>query len=189
MLEHTFDNHISGESRTCIIKPLHLDQLDLLMDFQNIQFIKIQNKDTYKPFTREECSFLFENGFFEGVFWNGELVYFLGCLYPADDNLGIDLKLPLSQLSHVAHLEAGIARDDFRGFGIHQYMISHCLGILEQDGRTNYVCCTVSPFNLASLKPLLNAGMEIAMLKEKYGAMIRYILLKQLNHSTPTKHL
>lgn len=181
MKEHifTFQNRKTGASISCSIQRIGLEQLDALMEFQQQLYTAIPNKDTYKPLARDEYIFMIEHGFLEGVYWQEQLIYFLGCLYPSDDNLGIDLQLPKSEWEHVAHLEAGMTHPDFRNFGIHSYMISHCLQLLQTDGRTHWVCCTVSPLNLPSLKALLHAGMEIAMVKEKYGGLLRYIMLKK----------
>lgn len=52
------------------------------------------------------------------------------------------------------------------------------LPLLERQFR--FVCATVAPGNLASLKDKLAQGMEIHALKEKYGDWLRYILVKDL---------
>ena len=49
-----------------------------------------------------------------------------------------------------------------------------------QDGKTKYVCSTVSPRNTPSLKALQSAGLECMMEKEKYGGKLRCIMLKKI---------
>lgn len=50
----------------------------------------------------------------------------------------------------------------------------------KEDSKYDYVCCTVAPFNIPSLKDKFAQGMEIAALKEKYGGSMRYVFVKEL---------
>jgi hypothetical protein len=56
--------------------------------------------------------------------------------------------------------------------------------IMDELGRENhhfrYICCTVAPFNIPSLKDKFAQGMQIAALKDKYGGSLRYIFVKDL---------
>ena len=52
--------------------------------------------------------------------------------------------------------------------------------IAKEDSKYDYVCCTVAPFNIPSLKDKFAQGMEIAVLKEKYGGSLRYVFVKKL---------
>ena len=52
--------------------------------------------------------------------------------------------------------------------------------IQKEDGKYDYVCCTIAPFNIPSLKDKFAQGMEIAALKEKYGGSLRYVFVKEL---------
>ena len=53
---------------------------------------------------------------------------------------------------------------------------SHHGRITKENSKYDYVCCTVAPFNIPSLKDKFSQGMEIAALKEKYGGSMRYVL-------------
>lgn len=50
----------------------------------------------------------------------------------------------------------------------------------KEDSQYDYVCCTVAPFNIPSLKDKFAQGMEIAALKEKYSGSMRYVFVKEL---------
>ena len=50
----------------------------------------------------------------------------------------------------------------------------------KEDSKYDYVCCTVAPFNIPSLKDKFAQGMAIAALKEKYGGSLRYVFVKKL---------
>ncbi len=54
----------------------------------------------------------------------------------------------------------------------------------KEDSKYDYVCCTVAPFNIPSLKDKFAQGMEIAALKEKYGGSMRYVFVKELRKDT-----
>lgn len=64
----------------------------------------------------------------------------------------------------------------------------------KEDSQYDYVCCTVAPFNIPSLKDKFAQGMEIAALKEKYGGSLRYVFVKELRGDkerdwTDVKHI
>lgn len=50
-----------------------------------------------------------------------------------------------------------------------------------QNSRYRYVCATVAPFNIASLKDKFQLGMTIGALKEKYTGKLRYVFVKDLH--------
>lgn len=50
----------------------------------------------------------------------------------------------------------------------------------QSDHNYEYVCCTVAPFNIPSLKDKFAQGMEVAALKEKYSDRLRYVFVKEL---------
>ena len=47
-----------------------------------------------------------------------------------------------------------------------------------------YVCATVAPFNIPSLKDKFAQGMVVVALKPKYGGHLRYVFFKKLGKST-----
>lgn len=174
-------NRESGESRLFGLSLLGPEDASKLYDFQQAQLPTIQDPQTFQPLSREELEYALSHGITIGVYAGEELCYFLNCLYPTPaDNLGLDLGLAPEELPHVAHLEVAISSPAARGWGIHQKVLELGLRLLGEDGRTRWVCATISPFNLPSLKPALKAGLEIAQLKEKYGGLLRYILVKEL---------
>ena len=46
--------------------------------------------------------------------------------------------------------------------------------------KFDYVCATVAPFNIPSLKDKFALGLRIVALKHKYGGKLRYVFLKNL---------
>lgn len=164
----------------CTISRIPSDQLQVILDYQN-QWNERLDHATFKPLLQEEWSFLFSNGFVEGVFHEGKLIYFMGCLYPPlEDNLGLDLELSPELLPHVAHLEIAMCHPNYEGYGIHSTITSRCATLLESDGRTKVICSTVSPINTPSLRALQKAGLKIALEKVKYSGNVRYVMAKYI---------
>ncbi|WP_050808937.1 hypothetical protein [Heyndrickxia coagulans] len=57
---------------------------------------------------------------------------------------------------------------------------------LGKEGHSfRYICCTVAPFNMPSLKDKFAQGMQIAALTEKYGGLTRYVFVKDLYEPVP----
>ncbi|MBO1911243.1 hypothetical protein J4G37_41435, partial [Microvirga sp. 3-52] len=68
----------------------------------------------------------------------------------------------------------------FRGNNLQVILGKIILGEVDKT-RYRYICTTVAPFNIASLKDKFAHGLRIVSLKRKYGNMLRYILMKDLS--------
>lgn len=99
--------------------------------------------------------------------------------FPKDleDNLGRDVGI--AELLKVAHIESVVVAMDYRGYGLQDKMIKFAEEIIVQRGYT-YLMATVSPDNKHSLANFEKNGYEVVKIKEKYGGMIRAILLKKI---------
>ncbi len=95
-----------------------------------------------------------------------------------EDNLGRDVGI--TELHKVAHMESVVVDVKFRGYGLQDRMLKYAEKIIMQREYT-YLLATVSPENKHSLDNFKKNGYEAVMVKEKYGGMVREILLKQLN--------
>lgn len=168
----------------CQIVLLEESELPQILSFQEYLCSCVQDKDTFVPLSEKEWRFLLSHGFTFAVMPDSHpdrFAYLLGCLYPSDEeNLGIDLGLPKEELPFVGHLEIAMADPDFRGYKMHSRICQLGVERFAQDGKTKYVCSTVSPRNTPSLKALQSAGLECMMEKEKYGGKLRCIMLKKI---------
>ncbi len=115
-------------------------------------------------------------GFAIKVEWDGTLVASLIVRFPmdADDNLGKDLGI--EELHKVAHLESIVVDEACRGNGLQDKMIKCAEEIIRERGYT-YLMATVSPYNKHSLVNFQRNGYEVMKIKEKYGGLMRAILL------------
>lgn len=120
-----------------------------------------------------------KEGFAIKVEQDGKLVASLIVRFPGDaeDNLGKDVDI--KELKKVAHIESVVVDEKYRGNGLQDRMIKFGEEVIFQRGYT-YLMATVSPDNKHSLDNFKRNGYEVVKIKEKYGGMMRAILLKKL---------
>lgn len=159
-------------------------QLPELMALQEKVITFLERPEFLQPLTKEEfLNILNGNGMLAGAFKEGRLIAFRAMLNPGDDDehLGTDIGIPQQELSSVLYSEVSCVDPEFRGNGL-QTILGRWLLEKVQDYR--YVCTTVAPFNIPSLKDKFALGMAIGALKMKYGQKLRYVLWKDLQQET-----
>ncbi len=100
---------------------------------------------------------------------------------PGDDeeNLGLDAGLEDKELEKVMHVEYAAVLKEHTGRHLQQNMMAR----LEEElkgSHVRYLMCTISPDNPGSLKSALNNGYRVVKTMEKYGGLLRHVLMKQL---------
>ncbi|MES5896054.1 GNAT family N-acetyltransferase [Bacillus cereus group sp. RP43] len=159
----------------------HIEQILLL---QNIVVDALEDKGRLQPLSLEEFQYILEgNGMMIGAFIENELIAFRALLVPPidDEHLGLDIGLTESELHRVIYQEISNVHPNCRGNGMQKILATIIMDELQkEDSKYDYVCCTVAPFNIPSLKDKFAQGMEIAALKEKYGGSMRYVFVKEL---------
>ncbi|OLS38769.1 N-acetyltransferase [Alkalihalophilus pseudofirmus] len=167
------------------IRRLTLKDMSAILEVQQIVLSTLENKERLQPLSEKEFTVILEgDGVILGVFVKGSLTAFRALWFPGDDeeNLGRDLGLSSSEQRKVVHQEISIVHPDYRGNGLQKRLAALVMNELaERTSEYEYVCCTVHPFNIPSLKDKLAQGMRIVKLKEKYAGHLRYILLKKLS--------
>ncbi|EEL47533.1 hypothetical protein bcere0021_3010 [Bacillus cereus Rock3-42] len=170
-------------------KPFHvtllsLDYIEQILSLQNVVVEALEDKSRLQPLSQEEFQYILEgNGMMIGAFIENELIAFRALLVPPidDEHLGLDIGLPESELHRVIYQEISNVHPNCRGNGIQKILATVIMDELQkEDSKYDYVCCTVAPFNIPSLKDKFAQGMEIAALKEKYGGSMRYVFVKEL---------
>lgn len=142
----------------------------------------LTNKTFLQPLTDEEFATILEgNGFLLGVYAEGTLIAFRAMLDPGDDpeHLGEDTGIPQEQWSSVLYSEITTVDPAFQGNGLQRQLGKIAMEKVDTH-QYRYVCCTVAPFNIASIKDKLELGMHIAALRVKYETLTRYIMIKNL---------
>ncbi|MCR6854642.1 GNAT family N-acetyltransferase [Paenibacillus jamilae] len=159
----------------------HIEQISLL---QNVVVEALEDKSRLQPLSQEEFQYILEgNGMMIGAFIENELIAFRALLVPPidDEHLGLDIGLSESELHRVIYQEISNVHPNYRGNGMQKILANVIMDELQkEDSKYDYVCCTVAPFNIPSLKDKFAQGMAIAALKEKYGGSLRYVFVKKL---------
>ncbi|UYX52921.1 GNAT family N-acetyltransferase [Bacillus thuringiensis] len=163
---------------------LSLEDIEQILSLQNIIVEALEDKSRLQPLSQEEFQYILEgNGMMIGAFIENELIAFRALLVPPidDEHLGLDIGLPESELHRVIYQEISNVHPNCRGNGMQKILAKVIMDELQkEDSKYDYVCCTVAPFNIPSLKDKFAQGMEIAALKEKYGGSMRYVFVKEL---------
>jgi ribosomal protein S18 acetylase RimI-like enzyme len=116
-----------------------------------------------------------------GVFTEDGLIAYNMVCFPKedDDNFGVDINLPQSELNKVAHLKAVVVHPAYRGNELQKRLANIHLNVLQELGY-KHVCSTVSPKNAISIQNHFASGFVIKGLKIKYGDRLRYIMYKNI---------
>ncbi|MEI2314415.1 GNAT family N-acetyltransferase [Bacillus paramobilis] len=163
---------------------LSLEHIDQILSLQNVVVEALEDKSRLQPLSLEEFQYILEgNGMMIGAFIENELIAFRALLVPPidDEHLGLDIGIPESELHRVIYQEISNVHPNCRGNGMQKILATVIMNELQkEDSKYDYVCCTVAPFNIPSLKDKFAQGMEIAALKAKYGGSMRYVFVKKL---------
>lgn len=172
------------------VRQLTLQEKNHILLLQDDVVKTLENKDVLATLTDEEYENLLSgHGLMVGVFVQGSLIAYRALLVPQVDDpehLGRDIGLMKEELNNVIYQEITVVHPEFRGNRLQQTLARIIMKELkQQDESYRYVCCTVAPFNIPSLKDKFNQGMKIAALKEKYDQQLRYIFMKDFGVNNP----
>lgn len=189
LYEGTINNQVLRKKQPFYMKRLYLEDLPAIEKVQDLVIKSLPEKAVLQPLTTEEFLFILnERGLLIGAYVDDQLIGFRALLIPEidEEHLGLDIGLPEAELPYVIYQEISAVLPEYRGNRLQQKLaevIMKELPNLKEQFR--YVCCTVAPMNIPSLKDKFTQDMHIAALKEKYGGMRRYILVKDLKNPAP----
>jgi hypothetical protein len=165
-----------------VIRQLSVTHLGEILSLQRKVIATLATKTFLQPLNEEEFLLILNGkGLLFGAYHKNQLIAFRAMLEPKldEEHLGKDAGIPQSEWPFVLYSEISNVHPDYRGNGL-QLLLGELL-LEEVEGKHfSYICSTVAPFNIASLKDKFVLGMHIVALKEKYGNLIRYIFMKKL---------
>ncbi|MUV36446.1 hypothetical protein JNUCC1_00248 [Lentibacillus sp. JNUCC-1] len=180
----TAEGVLKTTGETFKIQQLHMEDCDDVLLLQKSAQYVLDQPEQLEILSREEVKHILSgNGYMAGAFLEERLIAFRAMLTPEvndPEHLGTDAGLPYSALPHVIYSEITIVHPNYRGNGLQTYMGRIVLNHIDRN-QYRYVASTVAPFNIPSLKDKLVLGMEIIVLKEKYGGKLRYVLFRDLD--------
>lgn len=165
--------------------PLDNTHLDEILTLQQKVYESLPDKKVLQPLTKEEFLYILNGqGKMVGAYIEKEMIAFRALLIPEiddDEHLGYDVGLTKkSELKRVLYQEISNVHPDYRGYGLQKTLAKVIMDTFDQSAF-DYVCATVAPFNIASLKDKLAQGMYIVSLKNKYGGKLRYTFAMPLH--------
>lgn len=183
----TVKNARTVQEQTYEMRILKSTDLQRIMELQTEVAKYLAMNDLYVSISKEEVFDMLNNkGIVLGVFVKQKLVAFYAALFPgkSTDNLGRDFGFPIQKLDEVMHLEAVNVHPDYRGNGLQKRMGNQLIEVVRKMNRYRYVCATVSPYNIPSIRSTLGSRLIIANLKKKYNDLWRYIFYQDLKQQT-----
>lgn len=148
-------------------------ELDLVLELQALIYDGITRKEIFVRDTYEELiNALDHNGRIFGVFnERNHLISYRFISFPgvSSSNMGRDIGLSKESLDKVVHLETTVVHPDYRGNKLQSITLKEALRYIDKKNH-HHLICTVSPYNPHSLKNIMEAGLQIKALKQKYGS-------------------
>lgn len=179
-----YQGKLKNDKQEYKVVPLAMKNMKQIISLQEIVLESLADKDVLQPLTLEEFQYIFEgNGLMIGAFIDEQLIAFRALLVPPIDvhHLGRDIGLEEEELETVIYQEISCVNPEYQGNRLQQTLgILIMQELVTSNKPFKYICCTVAPFNIPSLKDKFAQGMEIAALKEKYGDRLRYVFVKEL---------
>ncbi|WP_033543757.1 hypothetical protein [Planococcus sp. CAU13] len=186
LYEGTITNQVLRKKLPLRMKRLYLEDLPAIEAVQEAVIADLREKTALHPLSTEEFLFILnERGLMVGAYAEEELIGFRALLIPEidEEHLGYDIGLPESELHRVIYQEISAVLPAFRGNRLQQKLADVIMKELPKlPGNFRYVCCTVAPMNIPSLKDKFTQDMHIAALTEKYGSKERYVCVKDLEN-------
>ena len=176
------------DGQAYIVRRLTETDISAVLHLQDLVVRYLNDKTKLQPLSEEEYrSITTGNGLLIGVFVAEKLISFRALVVPdtLEEHLGIDAGLSEAELGFVIYQDISNVHPDWRGLSLQKRMAAWIMAELAKSEHPfKYVCSTVAPFNIPSLKDKFAQGMEIVALKPKYGGHLRYIFCKEIEENS-----
>ncbi len=179
-------NGLLREKDPFTIRRLHPEDLAAVLHVQKEVLYVLDDPKSLSPLSEEEYAYILSGGGkMVGVFADNRLVAFRALLIPAidEEHLGYDCELDPNDLPSVVYQDISNVLPRYRGYRLQKLMAEVLMEQLRKE-EFKYVCATVAPYNIVSLKDKFSQKMEIAALKRKYGGLLRYVFVKHLHEDS-----
>lgn len=166
------------------VRRLILADIPSLLVLQNIALKEIENTDTLQPLNLSEFEYILKgNGLMIGAFVEEELIAFRALLIPPIDEEHLGLALGLeNKLEEIIYQEISVVHPLYRGNQLQQKLaILITEELTKKTHSFTYICATVAPHNIPSLKDKFKQKMMIGALIDIYGGKLRYVFYKEIN--------
>lgn len=173
-------------NQTFQVYKLNSNFMEDIIVLQETVYNDLDNKEILATLTKEEWETILKGkGMLIGAFVQRQLIA-IRALYIPDktkDHLGYFLGLKDEELDRVIYQEISIVHPKFRGYGMQKLLGKVIMNELDKT-KFDYVCATVMPYNIASLKDKFSQGFRIVSLTYFYEGKLRYVFALNL-HEQP----
>lgn len=162
----------------------HLQQIE---DLQVEVYEALADKTILQPLSTEEFEYILNGqGMMIGAYAGEKLIAFRALLNPPidEEHLGYDCGIPEFEFNRVLYQEISNVSPKYRGYGLQKTLATVVMSNIDVE-KYDYVCSTVKPFNIPSLKDKFSQDLVIKGLKIKYVDKLRYIFFKDLRRERP----
>ena len=175
------------------VRRLVLDDIPALLFLQKLALEELNNSDILQPLEPSEFEYILKgNGLMIGAFTNEQLIAFRALLIPPideEEHLGLFLGLE-NKLDEIMYQEISVVHPLYRGNQLQQKLATLIMEELTKEAHSfTYICATVAPYNIPSLKDKFKQNMMVGALIDIYGGKLRYVFYKKINKSDDCKWL
>lgn len=166
---------------------LNLQHLQEIEKLQLQVYESLPDQSILQPLSTEEFDYILSgNGMMIGAYVGEELIAFRALLNPPvdDEHLGYDCGIAEEEFHKVLYQEISNVSPAYRGYGLQKTLAQVVMGHIDLE-KYDYVCSTVKPYNIPSLKDKFSQGLVVKGLKIKYVDKLRYIFYKDLRQELP----
>ncbi len=179
-MEIIYDGKL-GETPFFVIK-LTLQHLQQIEELQVEVYEALADQSILQPLNTEEFEYILNgHGMMIGAYVGEELIAFRALLKPPidEEHLGYDCGIAENEFQRVLYQEISNVSPKYRGYGLQKTLATVVMENIDLE-KYDYVCSTVKPYNIPSLKDKFSQDLVIKGLKIKYVDKLRYIFYKDL---------
>ena len=176
-----------GETPFFVIK-LTLQHLQQIEELQVEVYEALADQSILQPLSTEEFEYILNgHGMMIGAYVEEELIAFRALLNPPmdEEHLGYDCGIAENEFQRVLYQEISNVSPKYRGYGLQKTLATVVMENIDLE-KYDYVCSTVKPYNIPSLKDKFSQDLVIKGLKIKYVDKLRYIFYKDLRQEMPS---
>lgn len=173
-----------GETPFFVIK-LTLQHLQQIEELQVEVYEALADQSILQPLSTEEFEYILNgHGMMIGAYVGEALIAFRALLNPPidDEHLGYDCGIAENEFQRVLYQEISNVSPKYRGYGLQRTLATVVMENIDLE-KYDYVCSTVKPYNIPSLKDKFSQDLVIKGLKIKYVDKLRYIFYKDLRQT------
>ena len=170
---------------------LGTEHLQGILAMQELVMEALPDKDILQPLSDEEFLYILGgNGLLIGAYVENQLIAFRAVIVPKIDehHLGYDLGLVQEEdLKRIMYQEISNVHPMYRGYGLQKTLAKVIMSQIDTS-KFDYICSTVMPYNIASLKDKFVQDFYIVAIKHIYGGKLRYVFALNLKNATQYEH-